>query len=47
MSNHPERDTSTDDGQVSETSFEGDVPDLDADAVPSQHSTEGPDDADV
>lgn len=47
MSTHPAHDTTTDEGQVSETGFEGDVPELDADAVPSEHSTEGPDDADV
>lgn len=34
-------------GQVSETGFGGEAPDLDADAVPSEHSTPGPDDADV
>lgn len=47
MSNPSEHTDSTDEGQVSETGFEGDVADIDADAVPSEHSTEGPDDADV
>lgn len=50
MSTHPDHGHQHDhdtEGQVSETSFGGDAPELDADAVPSEHSTPGPDDADV
>lgn len=48
MSEHkddaPVQDDSASDeaGQVSETGFGGDAPDIDADAVPAQHSTPGP-----
>lgn len=35
--------TDEESGQVSETGFDGDAPDIDADAVPAQHSTPGPD----
>ena len=53
MSKHQQQDHGPDpaadpaSGEVSETGFEGEAPDLDADAVPSEHTTAGQEDADI
>lgn len=43
QTHRPDHAPDEESGQVSETGFNGDAPDLDADAVPVQRSTPGPD----